>query len=109
MVEIEHSGEVLEIGDESVEFDWPIHQVVELDDRVLVVLDDRGDERPGPRNVYAYDHSGERLWRIEAGDPATQKLRIMDAGEDVYVSDVDHWHWHLDVETGAIEVHREGH
>ena len=58
----------VEIGNRILKFDEKISQVLELEDKILILLNKYGHPENDPdygRNVVAFDARGEELWRIE--------------------------------------------
>ncbi len=107
----------LTIGRETIELEQPIEDMVELHDRVIVVLDDEeyapGDPT-GDRNVVAVGRDSAMLWRIErsgsiaSGGPGRTspfvalEIENRGGGEVVIVYDGMGACYDLDSETGKL-------
>jgi len=105
MSRVEHTDDTIIINSEEIEFDTDICNVVEYEDKILVLFD-RGDL--DPRNVVAYDMEGVRLWRIKplkkSGDDTPRSVNGIDVTDDyVQVRDFHQDRYKLDLETGEVE------
>ena len=59
---------VLKINDRQVEFEQPIDEFLVLEDRVIILFEPSEEQEDDPdfgRNVFAFDETGEQLWRIQ--------------------------------------------
>jgi hypothetical protein len=61
-------GGALEINGRRVEFEQPIEEYLELEDRVIILFEPMEEKEFDPdfgRNVFAFDETGKQLWRIQ--------------------------------------------
>ncbi len=107
----------LTIDGETVELEKPIRQIVEFDNRIIVLFnpDEYTGEEPGiDRNVVAVGRDSAMLWRIErsgsiaSGGPGRTspfvalEIENRGGGEVVIVYDVAGACYDLDPETGKL-------
>ena len=69
MMTIRYKGDTLKIGDNAITFGAPIEKVLEIQNKILVLVQDessRVNRKHG--NIFAFDDKGKKLWEIEAPD-----------------------------------------
>ena len=98
-----------------MELEKPILKVLDLPDRVLVLLDNERYPASDPnknRNLIAVDKNGRFLWRIEESKPIMRDgepdpdpfigMRLENDGQRVVVCDMDGLTLDLDPKTGGL-------
>lgn len=107
MTEITYSDNVLTIGSEQIELRTQIHQVLEVDDVVLVVLEPHDNAHEfDPQNVLAFDQAGNKLWEVEPPDDRAESHEFVGLarnGDDVVGTSRHSHRYRIDLETGAVE------
>lgn len=111
------SGTTLNIGDTTVEFDYPIREMIELEDKVLVLLEGEGSmesrsdsgvfkyEEVRSDNVIAIDKSGNQLWTIAIPESSQDSYEWIKENENgkIVAKHYNTWVYEIDLETGEIE------
>ncbi len=57
--------EILKIGDESIDFPFPLAEAMVMGEKIIIRAGSRTKPINNDRNVYALDYDGKVLWRIE--------------------------------------------
>ena len=113
---VSFEGKTLTIDDMDHEMEQPIRDTIELEDRIVVLLDDEAYPDGDPneeRNVLAVSKSGEMLWRIvrapmrRGGEKSTDMnpytgIWFRDDGKSVLVGDWGGCDYDLDTDTGEV-------
>ncbi len=112
---VSHTGNRITIGRKSLEFEQNIKKVLELRDRVIVLLDDESYPKSDPqreRNVLSFSQDGAMLSRIERSKCRMRQsdgtpipcpyvgMRIAQDGKTLVVYDVAGACYEFDPETG---------
>ncbi|WP_049907066.1 hypothetical protein [Halovivax asiaticus] len=98
-------GNVLTIGGTDIEVDHPIGQVLEMEDRVLVLLSPSQDAGRDRQNVLAFSYDGDLLWKSGIPEKSDRHMFGSLTTED---GDIIGWSWNkheyrIDPETGELE------
>lgn len=104
MTGVSHSKNILHIGDESVELDSEIEEIV-TKSRTVVVLLDPDSLDSGNTNVRAYDVQGNFVWEIEEAPVDRDEkpyMSIREEGDDVVASNWVGIEATIDLDTGEL-------
>lgn len=104
MTSVSFSGSTIVIDGNEIELSESVFDVLTTDDAILVVFD------PGemdPRNLVAYDHDGNRLWRVQQLTDPTDGTPIsvnwIKEVEDGIVAFTGTHRFEIDTRTGEAE------
>lgn len=117
MSEISFTGRKLKIGEFTITFDYPVQEVLEKDDKILVLLEGMNSETVNsngvftfgpvrPDNVIALDKEGNQLWTIEVPESSSNGYIWLEEDDEgrVVAEYYDSWVYEVDLETGNIEA-----
>ena len=84
---IAFAGSNLDINGLSVELPWPIRQTMEHQGKVFVLLDPDAylaspgydKTQPSPRNLWAFDMDGRKIWEAELPEGSDYYYRVTSA------------------------------
>lgn len=104
MDDISYSGNEAWIGDTHIEFEYPISKTIQIENRVLVLLDSTSGKSPGADNILAFDLEGNELWRIQKPDWNPQMFVSLSSSDStVKARNHNSIVYEVDIGTGDIE------
>lgn len=106
MTRILASGNELRIGQRNVELPDTVQRVVEVEDKIIVLMNTVG-RSDYARNVWAFDTDGNRRWKIETADEVRDEHHPY-TGISVEEGNLRAYNWAgidyvVDLESGELE------
>lgn len=105
---IYYEDNLLKIGDQSFELEYPVRKILVQDETVLVLLSPPSGENPRD-NIVAFSVDGEHLWRISppTAEPTTGAQTYIDLEERNDTVVASNWNggkYKIDLDTGEVEA-----
>ncbi|SEU15979.1 hypothetical protein [Natrinema hispanicum] len=106
MVDTSYTNNRLQIGDEEIEFEHRIADVLVAEETIVVLLQVRRDSQEEvDRNIIAFDRDGTQRWRIEApseGYDGMSYITIQYEDNQLSARNLNSYEYDIDIHTGEV-------